>query len=136
VRRWDTIEAGISRAPRYVVEFALEYRLKGEREWLRGHSHNVSRSGILFSASSSVPPDREILIRLPLPLESGVIICNAKTVRTDQQQGTSAAAFAKYRFQRGSSEVRVSSTKPLDPDQRGQIRPHRFGVKHGAKERD
>jgi hypothetical protein len=96
--------AGIPRASRFSVQLEIRYRGARDRQWRVGHTRNISRSGVLFSADA--PLDLETPVELVLVLPGTVageppshLRCRGQVVRTtDEQPPYVAAAVSAYRL--------------------------------------
>ena len=108
---------GTPRAPRFLIQSALRYRVGAETDWLEGETVNISRTGILFRAQrpETVKTPIEMSFNLPVTLgdESGAIVfCQGEVVRTVLPHASDsppelAARILEYRFarQQGAEEV-------------------------------
>lgn len=52
----------IERAERHPLQIPMRYRLEGQENWLKGETHNLSESGILFSSESLLEVDARLEI--------------------------------------------------------------------------
>ncbi len=97
------------RAPRMPLHLPVRYRRVGEASWHDGVSHNISRSGILFSSGNGVAENEriEVEVRLPfvnqLQAPGGRVVAHARIVRHAQFMGLDGrlrtalgAAFLDY----------------------------------------
>jgi hypothetical protein len=110
MERWDEWEGGIRRAPRFTVEFPLQYRLHGQDEWCTGHGRNISRSGLLFEAGQALaeraPIEVTFFSPVQLPGEPKVsVVCQGRVVRHASMDGPPggvvlASTIETYRFER------------------------------------
>jgi PilZ domain-containing protein len=83
---WELFEGGLPRAPRFALDFRVQYRTLGEKRWSSGRSTNISRSGLLFRASRPLEPDTPIELSFVMPVEltderAGRVICRGRIVR-------------------------------------------------------
>ena len=65
----------------------MRYRKDQEKDWVDGHTENISQSGLLFQAPEPLNPDTIVQICFSLPDtaegESGAtVLCEGRTVRT------------------------------------------------------
>jgi hypothetical protein len=87
------------RAERFLLPLPLRYRIAAGTEWFAGRTHDVSGTGIAFTAGSELAIGTEIELNLELeaggkPLPS-VVIARASVVRVlaNQSQLLLAAKF-------------------------------------------
>ena len=79
---------GVSRAARFELCLAVRYRMDGDDEWRRGMSANISRSGMLFHASSvgALSPQRrtDATRRLEVVIEAttGAVLSQVRCLAT------------------------------------------------------
>ncbi|HKD01459.1 MAG TPA: ATP-binding protein [Terriglobales bacterium] len=100
------------RAQRFALHLPLKYRLVGEHEWRQGTTENISRSGLLFLAEETIPPNAQLEINLVLPAEiaglsAAEVVCRGEIVRTVSAEAPAAhpalaAKILQYHFQHGS----------------------------------
>jgi len=76
------------REPRRILQIPVRYRPAGDEAWYEGRSENISRSGVLFRADSSLLP--ETLIEMVLTLggeiaenSAGTLVCVGRVVRIE-----------------------------------------------------
>jgi len=102
----------VARAPRYVLELALQYRARGTDEWMDGRTVNMSRSGVLFRGEQDCSPNTILDMRIALPSElSGElqtrIVCRGYVVRKQATEAEIkpflAARIRSYRFDRAKA---------------------------------
>jgi hypothetical protein len=102
------------RAVRYNLQLAVRFRPAGDSAWRDGTTQNVSRSGVLFRASTPLATDTPVELRLALPIGPAPdafseVICNGRIVRTvepssvDTRTGI-AVEISDYKLVRGSRE--------------------------------
>lgn len=65
--QWETYDGGTPRAPRFDIRVPILYRSGEDHDWLSGRTLNISRSGVLFSCSSSLQPGTLVRFRMDLP---------------------------------------------------------------------
>jgi hypothetical protein len=75
------------RASRFPLHLDVRYRRLGDRDWRRGKTENISRSGVLFRAEECVEIDQNVELRLELPVtspgrECPEVFCRGRVVRT------------------------------------------------------
>jgi hypothetical protein len=110
MERWEEFAGGIARAPRFPLEFPLQYRAGEDAPWLQGRGTNISRSGLLFRTEEQIPVRAAIEVSFLMPAElpedsRATVICHGRVVR--QSPGdlpgevVVAATIETYRFQRG-----------------------------------
>ena len=96
--------AATPRASRFSVQLEMRYRAAGDRQWRFGHTRNVSRSGVLFSADAPLDPETPVELVLVLPgtvagEPSSRLRCRGQVVRTTGEQPSYvAAAVVDYRL--------------------------------------
>ena len=96
--------ATIPRASRFSVQLEMRYRAAGDRQWRFGHTRNISRSGVLFSADAPLDPDTPVELVLVLPgtvagEPTSRLRCSGQVVRTTGEQPPYvAAAVVDYRL--------------------------------------
>ena len=103
------------RARRFDIEAPIMYRGKGEIEWHKGKSKNISRTGVMFTAEDAIPVGTEIEIHIVLnaiveaaePAKAGAkgvpVNCKGEVVRNilvpwPEVFPTIGAKFDNYRF--------------------------------------
>lgn len=80
----------VPRARRYDICAVMRYRVRGKKEWHEGVMKNMSISGVLLSASHSLPLEAVVEMRFSLPvhLRSGEsaaeVLCRGSVVRTSR----------------------------------------------------
>ena len=94
----------VPRASRFDVQLEMRYRTAVDRQWRPGHTRNVSRSGVLFSADAPIPAQTDVELVLVL---SGTVAgeppsqlrCAGQIVRsTDDTPHCVAAAVGEYQL--------------------------------------
>ena len=102
------------RAPRYVIDLPMRFRQRADPAWRRGHTKDVSSSGVLFVADADDPTldvNTPLEMNLVMPqeivgAEAARVECHGRVVRTlpprtaDERPGA-AATIARYRIVRG-----------------------------------
>jgi len=94
------------RAPRYAVPLPLSVRAAGDAAWHEGTIANASRTGILFVADVSWPPETAVELRFRLAVgraEHGPVTCDGVVVRSmpapdADGRAAMAAKISAYRF--------------------------------------
>ncbi len=96
------------RAERFPIQTALRIRESGSTEWIEGTTVNISSTGILFSAPTTLPLDTMLEMAIIFPAEitggtSANVICSGPIVRTapadsPNSPGAQAAAILSYHF--------------------------------------
>lgn len=108
----EPVSKPTKRAPRYLIQAPLQYRVRGERTWQAGVTHNISDSGILFVGDRELRPGARLegRLTLPLPLQphQRVSITFQAEVTRCAEDGTWAARISVRRLCRtgGSPERR------------------------------
>lgn len=109
MQRWEEFLGGTPRAPRFPMEFPLQYRPGEVEAWQAGRGANISRSGLLFRAVEPLLMRSQVEVSFVMPVkipgESPVtVVCQGHVVRqaTGDPQGgvVVAATIETYRFQR------------------------------------
>ena len=100
---------GKVRARRFLVQVPLHYRVNGSA-WRRGTTENISRSGVLFRAESSVEPNAALELTMALPAElagngAAEVSCRGSVARIVPPAGGEsaprlAATISHYRLVR------------------------------------
>jgi hypothetical protein len=88
------------------LRIPLTYRTVGSARWLNGVTANVSTSGVLFVADSTLTRDTRIEMRLALPIQmpgtaQGRVICHGHIVRSqlaDNGRTALASTIVNYRL--------------------------------------
>ncbi|MFZ0302318.1 MAG: PilZ domain-containing protein [Terracidiphilus sp.] len=93
----------VSRAQRYEIDTLVRYRIRGEKEWREGAMKNISISGVLLHAASSLPTDTVIELRFSLPVHlngenAAEVLCRGSVVRSSKSGGPGAAATVAARI--------------------------------------
>ena len=93
------------RAPRYLLPLPLSVRVAGDAAWHEGLIANASRTGILFVADVSWPPETAVELRFRLAngrSEQGMpVTCDGVVVRSlpaAAGRPAMAAKISAYRF--------------------------------------
>ena len=95
------------RAPRYAVPLPLSVRAAGDAAWHEGTIANASRTGILFVADVSWPPETEVELRFNLATNRAQnrsrVTCDGVVVRSMpapavEGRAAMAAKISAYRF--------------------------------------
>ena len=110
MKRWEEFEGSTPRAPRFALEFPLQYRTGDETTWRRGRSANISRSGVLFLAESPLHPETSIEVSFVVPVRipgepPASVICHGHVARQavvddSHDRVAIAATIEAYRFRR------------------------------------
>src|SRR2546427_2707363 len=97
------------RAPRFPLQLSVRYRKIGDREWRRGETENVSRSGALIRMEAPLEVDAsvELCVTLAVPtpgIETAEVRCRARVVRSVSPSEHhawpgSAVAIEQYDFE-------------------------------------
>ena len=96
------------RATRFDLHLPLKYRLLGERDWRKGVTENVSRSGVLFRANEKLSLHTQLEFNLVLPVGAAgpspaEVVCRGEVVRSaDANNPTLAAKIVQYRCEHGA----------------------------------
>lgn len=78
----------VPRAERYEINAVTKYRIRGEEQWYEGVMKNMSISGVLISAASSLPLETAIEMRFSLPVQltggksAAKVLCRGSVVRS------------------------------------------------------
>src|SRR5438132_348894 len=98
------------RARRFAIKVAVQYRIRGERQWRTGITKNMSASGVLFLAEQIEQPSTNIEMILVLPSElsqepGAQLICHGSIVRALEPADSRslpalASTISHYRFTR------------------------------------
>ena len=95
------------RAPRYAVPLPLSVRAAGDAAWHTGTIANASRTGILFVADVSWPPETQVELRFTLDTgrsqNRSPVTCDGVVVRSMPApevggRAAMAARISAYRF--------------------------------------
>lgn len=75
------------RAPRFPLQLSVRYRKIGDREWRRGETENVSRSGALIRLADPLEVDASVELRLTLEVpapgaDAAEVRCRGRVVRS------------------------------------------------------
>jgi hypothetical protein len=109
MERWEEFEGGVPRAPRFPLEFPLQYRRSEDAPWREGRGTNISRSGLLFRTVEPVPVRATLEVSFVMPAEipedaRGTVVCHGRVVRQvpgdSQGEVVVAATIETYRLQR------------------------------------
>jgi hypothetical protein len=73
----------VARAHRSPLKIPLHYRKSGMDQWLDGRTINISRTGILFRAEESIPPNSVLDILVEFPSRAA-LTCQGTVVRTER----------------------------------------------------
>ena len=87
-------EKTVKRALRFAVNFEMQFRLSGDREWRKGRLRNISTTGLLFESQSRLDLDAVITVSIDLPGtgQAGVglrVLGTSKVVRVVRQEAES-----------------------------------------------
>jgi hypothetical protein len=109
MERWEEFDGGIPRAPRFPLEFPLQYRAGEDDPWRQGMGTNISRSGLLFRAGEPLPMRASVEVSFVMPAgmpedSRATVICHGRVVRQASADSEGdvviAATIETYRFQR------------------------------------
>jgi hypothetical protein len=94
-----TQQQHVDRAPRYRLSLPVRYRCDGDDTWHEGTTENISSTGVLFYAPSSVASAQSLEIKVILNIEFGTmamgeITCNGHVVRSEERQPDSRTMIA------------------------------------------
>jgi hypothetical protein len=75
------------RAPRFPLHLSVRYRRVGDRQWRRGQTENISRSGVLIRGEDPLEIDATVELMVALAVRSaaattGEVQCSGRVVRT------------------------------------------------------
>ncbi len=111
MKRFENIEQGTPRAPRFALQLPLQYRLRGMEKWSQGTTQNISRSGLLFYAEQPLEPNTALEISFVLKPDAGRVtlphvVCYGEVVRRELYEWPEirpavAARILNYKFTRG-----------------------------------
>src|SRR5262245_44079060 len=98
----------LMRAPRFPLHLSVRYRRVGDRQWRRGETENISRSGVLIRAEDPLEIDETVELMVALAVRnaaggSGEVQCSGRVVRiispaTGQTLPGSALVIEEYNF--------------------------------------
>ena len=98
----------VKRAQRFTVEIPIRCRVKGESDWERGTTVNISATGILFRIKQAWKPRTalEVMLTLPVAISGEApaeICCRGSIIRkgaaaSASRPGLVAIAIERYRF--------------------------------------
>jgi hypothetical protein len=106
-RKCGTKAAWTPRERRLKHEVDVLYRERGTTAWIEGRSENVSRSGVLFRGSASIPSGTVVEVVLEMPVEvtgqaGSNVLCFGTVVRTTAIEKTDefhiALSVSGYEF--------------------------------------
>ncbi len=118
-RKCGTRKAWTPRERRLRHQVPVLYRVPGNEEWMEGVTENISRSGLLFRASSPLEVGSGIELAFEMPHEitgehDARVICEGSLVRLEAAARDKkhpaflmACAIAQYRFAAASDKVIV-----------------------------
>src|SRR4030095_13490554 len=96
------------RAPRFPLHLSVRYRRVGDRQWRRGETENISRSGVLIRGEDPLEIDTTVELMAALAARSaaatsGQVQCCGRVVRTvspesGQSLPGSAVLIENYNF--------------------------------------
>jgi len=96
------------RAPRFPLHLSVRYRRVGDRQWRRGETENISRSGVLIRGEDPLEIDATVELMVALAVRSaaastGEVQCSGRVVRTispasGQSLPGSAVLIENYNF--------------------------------------
>ena len=119
------------RAQRYPIRLPLHYRCRGEREWRRGITENLSCTGLLFRADELLPPQTAIEISFKLPTQitgrsevrvacAGYIVRSIAPARSTEAPLLAAAAILDYRLLYGEQRPEANLEKAVQQERARQ----------------
>lgn len=83
------------RRKRYIIQAPLQYRMRGERMWHSGKTHNISETGILFEGEGPLTPGAQLEVHLAMApvfgARRGTIITFHATILRSPREGVWAA---------------------------------------------
>jgi hypothetical protein len=96
----------VTRAPRYDLRLPVAVRAEGDGAWHDGLIANASRTGVLFVADVSWPPETSIELCFRLgrgPRDAAPVVCTGVVVRSTAasapgRRAATAARISAYRF--------------------------------------
>src|SRR5215475_8795394 len=62
------------RAPRFPLHLSVRYRRVGDRQWRRGETENISRSGVLIRGEDPLEIDATVELMVALAVRSAAAI--------------------------------------------------------------
>ena len=96
------------RAPRFPLHLSVRYRRVGDRQWRRGETENISRSGVLIRGEDPLEIDATVELMVALAVRrtaatGGEVQCSGRVVRTispasGQSLPGSAVLIENYSF--------------------------------------
>ena len=96
------------RAPRFPLHLSVRYRRVGDRQWRRGETENISRSGVLIRGEDPLEIDETVELMVALAVRnaaatSAEVQCCGRVVRTvspasGQSLPGSAVLIENYNF--------------------------------------
>jgi len=105
VNEADGSRSGARRAPRYLMDLEVRYRVAGAADWSEGRTIDISRCGALFAAAGPLLPPLtpvELLIAMPHSdsVPGGRVHCKGRIVRLVPQSPLMAATIDDYSFEK------------------------------------
>ncbi len=108
MHRWDCVNGGTRRAPRFPFAFPLLFKVPGESVWHDARGVNISRSGILFDPAGAIEPRIRIAVRFEVPIPftgrpGALVVCRGHVARQAIDPNGRllvAATIDSYRFHR------------------------------------
>ncbi len=130
-RREQLAEGQRRRAHRYPIRLPVRYRCRGERDWHRGVTENISCTGLLFRGDELVHPQTPVEISFSLPPEltgrtevrvacAGYIVRTLAPGRPDEQPLLAAAAILDYRVLYGEQRPEAALEKAAQQERARQ----------------
>ena len=109
-----TLLQSVGRARRFALHLRVYYRELNGREWFEGWTENISRTGMLFTCTTSFSVDTLVELRLQLAAGGGKedppaeVLCKGTVMRVERLGGWDAptalaVAIHPYRITRGNA---------------------------------
>ncbi len=119
------------RAQRYMIRLPVRYRCRGDREWRRGMTENISCTGLLFQTGEILPPQTPVEISFKLPTQitgrsevrvacAGYIVRSITPARTNDAPLLAAAAILDYRLLYGEQRPEATLEKAVEQERQRQ----------------
>ena len=93
----------VTRAQRYEIGTMLQYRIGKEKQWREGVMKNISVSGVLLHAASSLAPETFIEVKFALPIRlngesAAEVLCRGSVVRSGRSEEPGQTALVAARI--------------------------------------
>ncbi len=119
------------RAQRYSIHLPVHYRCRGEREWHRGITENISCTGLLFRGDELLRRDTPVEISFSLPPEitgrtevrvacAGYIVRTVAPSQPEEPPLLAAAAILDYRVLYGEQRPEAALEKAAQQERARQ----------------